>query len=188
MHPLLRRPNSVTATLVCLSAVYACGGGDNLEPGPPFPAAAGVFNVTGRFDDLPSATSYFTGTLTLTQASRQSGDLAGSMSLVLRVDDEIINVSGAVSSATVAPDGALAFELREGTNSWSFTGTKISGGIGSGRYTLSDETNNFSGGWEATQVATAALRAPAGTNISVQGLVKRLPGIAQRDMRPMKRF
>ena len=187
MRPLFRRPRSVTATLVCLSAAYACGGGDSLES-EPFPAAAGVYNVTGRFDDLPSATSYFTGTLTLTQVSRQSGDLAGSMSLVLRVEDEIINVSGAVSSATVAPDGALAFELRDGTNSWTFTGTKISGGIGSGRYTLSDETHNFSGGWEATQVATAALRAPVGTNMSVQGLAKRLPGIAQRDIRPMKRF
>ena len=89
MRPLFRRPNSVTATLVCLSAVYACGGGDSLES-EPFPAAAGVYNVTGRFDDLPSATSYFTGTLTLTQVSRQSGDLAGSISLVLRVEDEII--------------------------------------------------------------------------------------------------
>ena len=65
MRPLFRRPRSVTATLVCLSAVYACGGGDSLES-EPFTAAAGVYNVTGRFDDLPSATSYFTGTLTLT--------------------------------------------------------------------------------------------------------------------------
>jgi len=143
---------------------------------------AGVYNVTGSFDDLPSATSHFTGRLTLTQVSLQSGDLAGLMSLVLRVEDEIINLSGAVSSATVAQDGALAFELREGTHSWTFTGTKISSGIGSGRHTLSDESNNLSGGWEATQVTAAALRESAESSTSAP------TWDSQPDMRPMKRF
>ena len=54
-----------TATLAL--AALGCGGDSN-DPSPTFPDAAGVYNVSGTFDEFLSTDAHFEGTLTLTQA------------------------------------------------------------------------------------------------------------------------
>jgi hypothetical protein len=140
------------------------------------PDVAGVYSVTGRFDALPSGTSSFSGTLTLTQASRQSGTLAGSAALVVRIEGDVFNINQAAALATVSPEGVLAFSLPGNTAHWTFTGTKFSNTIELGRHTLSDGTSSLSGSWEASQASAAALVAPVGGNGSMDALVQRLKG------------
>jgi hypothetical protein len=166
----MRYSTLVLAGLISLG----CSSGDNTAPPPPFPDVSGVYNVTGRFDALPSATSSFTGTLTLTQASRQSGTLAGSAALVVGIEGDVFNINQAAALATVSPDGVLAFSLPGNASHWTFTGTQAGNAIGAGRHTLSDGATSVSGSWEATQASAAAIVAPVGGSRSMDALVQRL--------------
>lgn len=133
---------------VCLSALYGCGG-DSLSSNEPFPDASGSYNLEGGFDGLTRNEASFSGSLTLTQASRQSGTLGGTVTLTLTISGDVNTLSDVpVQSASVTPGGVVSFRLGSTAagGSWTFSGTR-SGGTVTGRHSLTDGANTFSGDW-----------------------------------------
>ncbi len=160
-----------TLAAVLAALTLACGG-DSTEPEPPFPAVAGVYNVTGRFNNLPGNT--FSGTLSLTQASRDAGSLTGSIALVLHSQEGVFAISSeTLSAASVSTTGVLWFAIPGAIANWTFTGTKGPTGISSGQHILSDGTNHLSGTWEATE-ASSAVRIPAPSSLGVDAVAREL--------------
>lgn len=154
-------------SLLLAALLLANCGGDSNEPEDPFPDAAGIYEVGGGFDDLPSSQASFEGTLELTQASRESGTLQGSASLLVELAGDVFNITDDVlSGATVSPGGVISFTMAGGSSTWTFTGTLSGNNITQGRHTLAGGEDNFSGDWFATRVtgssARAALRTTAG--------------------------
>jgi hypothetical protein len=151
---------SVPALLACL--LVACGGDSN-GPGDPFPDASGIFDVEGTFDDLPEATNSFSGTLTLTQASRESGTIEGSIALLVDLSGDVFNITDeSLSGASVSPSGVITFTVAgTGSSTWTFTGTLSGTGthITSGRHTLSGTEDNFSGPWTGAKAQGSAVAA-----------------------------
>lgn len=143
--------------LTCVTAMlFASCGGDSNEPEDPFPAAAGVYEVTGDFDGIPSSEASFEGTVELTQASRESGALQGSASLLVDLEGDIFNVADDVlANATVSPSGVISFTMAGGTATWTFSGTLSGNNISQGRHTLSDGSDNISGDWQGTRTSGA---------------------------------
>jgi hypothetical protein len=114
---------ALSAVLLPLALLTACGGDSN-EPEDPFPDAAGVYQVSGGFDDIPSNVGSFQGTLELTQASRSSGTLQGSAALLATLDGDVFNLSDpALANANVSPSGVLTFTMDGGGATWTFSGT-----------------------------------------------------------------
>jgi hypothetical protein len=139
-------------------ALLGCGGGDSNEPEDPFPDVEGLYQVSGTFDDLPANQAFFDGTLTLTQASQETGDLQGSLSLLVTIDDDIFNiVDTELTPASVSPSGVIAFTAADPSGTWTFSGTASGTLITDGRHTLSAGSDNFSGPWQAD--ATSSIRA-----------------------------
>lgn len=137
--------------------VSGCGGDDGNEPEDPFPDVEGVYEVEGTFDDLPSSEASFEGTLELTQASRESGDLEGSISVLATIGDEIFNVSDEeLSAATVSPSGVIAFTAGAAAATWTFSGTVSGNSIANGRHTLSDGEQSISGPWSGDVAGSSA--------------------------------
>jgi hypothetical protein len=154
-------PLSAPATRLFIASVLVsfslggCGGGsgDTSAPEEPFPDVAGVYNVQGGFDDLTADEASFVGSLVLNQASRQSGELTGTMSVTATINGEVTTAGNvAIQSASVSPSGTVSFELGSIGNGgrWTFSGT-ASGETISGRHTLTDGSLSFSGDWTATQ-------------------------------------
>jgi len=152
--PALSRSAPVTALVCALFLGCGGGGGDSLIPNDPFPDAAGSYQMEGGFDGLTRNEASFTGILTLTQASRQSGTLGGSVSLSLTVDGSRSSASSAIQSASVSPSGEIAFRLGSAADdaTWTFNGT-LAGSTINGRHTLSDGSQAFPGNWSATSGA-----------------------------------
>lgn len=145
-------------------ALLGCGGGDGNDPGDLFPAVAGTYQVDGTFDDLPPEDAHFEGTLTLTQATTETGDLEGSLSLLVTIGTDIFSISDdALVPASVSTSGVVAFTLADPSGTWTFSGTAAGTSITDGRHTLSDGTNTLSGSWQANPAATVrvARAAPA---------------------------
>ena len=154
---LIRRPYSRTATVVfCLLTLYGCGGGDSLTPPEPFPNVAGSYLLDGGFDGLTRGQASFGGTLTLTQTSRQSGTLGGTVSLTTIIDGQTSGGVVPVESASVSSTGTVSFHIGgiAAGGSWTFSGT-LAGTRISGRHTLTDGTTAFSGDWSGTSGATS---------------------------------
>jgi len=165
--PALSRPAPVAALVCALLVGCGGGGGDSLTPNDPFPNAAGSYQMEGGFDGLSREQASFTGILTLTQASRQSGTLGGSVSLSLRVNGSRSSASSPIESASVSTSGEVAFRLGSATDdaTWTFHGT-LAGSSISGRHTLSDGSQAFPGNWSATTggAATGSVTVVVTTN------------------------
>ena len=152
-----RRHSRAAVILLCLSALYSCGGGDSVAPPEPFPDVTGSYHLDGGFDGLTRGEASFSGTLTLTQASRQSGTLGGTVSITATIDGQTSGGGTApLQSASVSPTGAVSFSIGSITagGSWTFSGTHAGTTI-SGRHTLTDGTSSFSGNWSGTSGSTA---------------------------------
>ena len=138
------------AGLLVLTLLLGCGGDSN-EPEAPFPDVSGVYEVTGGFDGIASADGSFSGTLELTQASRESGALTGSAAILVDLDGDVFNISDeGLTGATVSPSGVVSFTLGGGGATWTFTGTASGSTIGQGRHTLSGD-GTISGNWQAAR-------------------------------------
>lgn len=147
-------------SLLLSLTVIGCGGDGGNDPNEPFPDVAGVYELDGTFDDLPPADGNFEGTLQLTQASRESGNLVGSVTLIVSLDGDVFNISDdAVNAASVTPSGVIAFTVGDGSATWTFTGSASGGSIINGRHTLSSSSGSFSGDWRAD--AAASVRSPS---------------------------
>jgi hypothetical protein len=119
--------------LLPLALLTACGGDSN-EPEDPFPDAAGVYQVSGGFDDIPSNVGSFQGTLELTQASRSSGTLQGSAAILATLEGDVFNLSDpALANANVSPSGVLSFTMAGAGATWTFSGTLSGTTITTGR-------------------------------------------------------
>jgi hypothetical protein len=158
-------------------AVLGCGGDDSNDPGDPFPDANGAYHMTGSFDDVPSSTASFTGTVELTHASQQSGTLGGSAALVAEIDGDIFNLTeDALTNATVSPSGVLAFTIASGGATWTFSGTLSGNNIVQGRHTLSDGETTLSGSWQGTRATGPAslVLKPTGRSASLDEVMRKL--------------
>jgi hypothetical protein len=150
--------------LSVVALVNSCGGGDLAAPEPTFPDVAGIYSVTGVFDDLPPSDASFNGTLTLTQGSRESGVLGGTMAVTTLIGGDVSGGTLPLHQATVTPNDEVTFVLNGTENAtWTFTGTR-SGTTIIGRHTLSDGTRRFSGAWRAVIGGNA----PAPGSLSVE--------------------
>jgi hypothetical protein len=148
--------------LLAVALVANCGGDSN-EPEDPFPDAAGVYEISGGFDGIPSSDASFTGTLELTQASRASGALGGSAAILAEISGEVSNITDdALSSANVSPSGVITFTATDPSGTWTFTGTLSGNTISQGRHTISSGDVSISGSWQGTRTAGAAI---AGTSV-----------------------
>lgn len=148
--------------LLVLAMLTGCGSDSN-EPEDPFPDASAVYEVTGGFDDFSSSQASFTGTLELTQASRESGALEGTAALLADLDGDIFSLTDDdLASATVSPSGVVTFTMAGGSTTWTFSGTLSGNNISQGRHTLSGGgSDNFSGTWQATRGASSRVAAKA---------------------------
>lgn len=158
--------------LVCL--VGACGG-DSSGPNDVFPNAAGVYNVTGTFDGLSSAAAHFEGTLTLTQATQETGTLGGSAAYLVTISGQLFNVNDvSIDGAAVSPSGVVTFSLVDGGDSWTFSGTLSGTTLTSGRHTLDTSSGSVSGAWGGTRAAAAIQGRVSTTRLSLGDLALRL--------------
>ncbi|MBA3660090.1 MAG: hypothetical protein H0W67_10875 [Gemmatimonadales bacterium] len=137
-----------------LLTLAGCGGGDGgTGPDDPFPDVSGAYNVDGGFDGTTRSEAGLTGSLTLTQASRQSGTLGGTATLTLTVQGEVSTISDvAVTEASVTPAGVVSFRIGSSAQgaTWVFSGTRVGATI-SGRHTLTTQDARVSGDWTATK-------------------------------------
>ena len=134
----------------------------------PYPNVAGTWNITGTFDELPTAS--ITGTFALTQQSRFSGSITGVANLITVMGGQVFPVPNYPIAATVTSTGVLSFTLTEATAAtWSFVGTIAGNTVSDGRHTLSDGITPHSGSWRATRAGTVAPRiagnAPAAADL-----------------------
>jgi hypothetical protein len=138
---------------ILLVGVVACGGDSN-DPDDPFPDASGEYQMTGGFDGIPTSVASFEGTLDLSQASQQSGDLEGAASITAVVQGDVFaGTDEDVSPASVSANGEIAFTMVDAELSWAFTGTLSGSNITNGRHTLTDGSSSISGGWSASRVS-----------------------------------
>jgi hypothetical protein len=183
MPPILRLSAASSLGLTLSLAGCGGGGGDAAGPGEPFPNVSGSYNIEGGFDGLTRNEASFVGSLSLSQASRQSGTLTGTMSVTLTIDGDVTTAGDVrLQSASVTPNGTVSFQL--GTistgGSWTFSGTAAGETI-SGRHTLTDGSNVFSGNWTASigSVGAGSLTVTAsttGTNVDPDGYTLTVDG------------
>ncbi len=147
-----------SAPLLVATAILAGCGGDSNEPNDPFPEASGVYEASGGFDEIPSSDGSFSGTLELTQASRESGALEGAAALLVELQGDIFNLSDdVISNASVSPTGVIVFTLGDAEATWTFSGTLSGDNINSGRHTLSSTSANISGSWQGSRATGNAI-------------------------------
>ena len=162
-------PLSVVAILLTIgSSGCGGGGGDSTAPDDSFPDVAGVYDIQGWFDGLTNGEASFVGSLTVDQASRQNGELTGTLSATAAINGKVITAGNVpIQSASVTPAGTVSFQVGSLSNggSWTFNGT-ASGETISGRHTLTDGSLSFSGDWIATTgpVASGSLTVTASTS------------------------
>jgi hypothetical protein len=168
--------HALRSVLLTCAFLMACGGGDANEPEDPFPDAAGVYEISGGFDDLPTSIGSFEGTLELTQATRASGALQGSAAILATLDGDVFNLNDAsLTSANVSPSGVITFTMGDNSTTWTFSGTLSGASIGQGRHTLSGGGESLSGNWQGTLSAgSAAAAGIAARSLSLEALRIRL--------------
>jgi hypothetical protein len=136
--------------LVVTALLFGCGS-DSSGPSHPFPNAAGAYAVDGGFDGFTRTDASVTGSLTLNQASQDTGTLTGAITLTLNVQGDVSTLSDEpILSASVTPSGVVSFRITGTGVSWTFTGT-LSGKTITGRHTLTDGTSTLSGDWTGTR-------------------------------------
>src|SRR6185437_7646839 len=75
-------------TILAVVGAIGCGG-DSTGPSNDYPNVAGIYELAGTFDDLPA--DQITGTLTLVQPDRTSGNFGGSIVASVSSADVTIN-------------------------------------------------------------------------------------------------
>jgi len=141
----------IASSLIAFSLTGCGGDGDNTGPDGSFPDVSGVYSVQGGFDGLTADEAAFAGTLILTQASPQSGNLSGSMTMTITAQGQV-NSTGKVplETASLSQNGEVSFRLGPSpVAGWTFTGT-VAGENITGRHTLNGQTVTFPGSWSAT--------------------------------------
>ena len=130
-----------------LVVLAACGGESPSAPKEPtYPAVAGTFAVSGGFDGLTLQQANFAGTAVFAQANRESPNLTGTLNVTANVNGSVFLIAGPVQAATVTAARVLSFAVGDASGQWTFSGT-MSGTTASGRHTLTDGTDSFSGNW-----------------------------------------
>ena len=129
--------------LLVLTLTAGCGGGDSNEPNDPFPDASGIYSINGGFDDIELT---FTGTLEVSQSSRQGGSLTGTLEVV---DPDGDSFTRTLENASVSAVGVLEFAIADPSATWTFTGRLSGDSITHGRHTISDGAQSISGSWQA---------------------------------------
>ena len=148
--------------LAGLVVLAACGGDSPAAPKEPtYPAVAGTFAVSGGFDGLTLQQANFAGTVVFAQASRESPNLTGTLNVTANVNGSVFLIAAPVQAATVSAARVLSFAVADASGQWTFSGT-MSGTTASGRHTLTDGTDAFSGNWsmQRTGNLVAARTAP----------------------------
>jgi hypothetical protein len=168
--------HALRGVLFSCALLTACGGGDANEPEDPFPDAAGVYEMSGGFDGIPTSVGSFEGTLELTQASRSSGTLQGSASILATLDGDVFNLADDIlANANVSPSGVLTFTMGNASATWAFSGTLSGTSLTQGRHTLSDGIQTLSGNWQGSRAAgSASADGVAAPGLSLAGLASRL--------------
>lgn len=139
------------SVLMFASVLVACGGDDSgPQPEPAYANAAGVYTISGTFDGIPSADASFTGSITITQASREAPALGGTGSITATIAGDVFPVSSSLSDATLTTNGQITFVMGGGGVGWSFAG-QLSGNTAGGRHTLTDGSSSFSGDFSMTR-------------------------------------
>ncbi|HEX3236175.1 MAG TPA: hypothetical protein VHR41_18430 [Gemmatimonadales bacterium] len=132
-------------------ALAACGG-DSTGPKDVFPEAKGVYEVNGSFDGISTSDAHFSGALTLTQISRETGTLGGSAAYTVIIGTQSYDFTeDSLSAATVSANGVVTYTMGEGGSTWTFTGTLSGPSIVDGHHTLSESSGSVSGAWTATR-------------------------------------
>jgi hypothetical protein len=144
----------LVASLAGLAAFgAACGDDDSGPSTPTFPNVAGVYQISGTFDEATSEEASFTGTVEVTQATLESGVLGGNLEATLNILGEETPISGALTSASVTESGAIAWTVTDEGITWRFNGNMSGTGM-SGRHLVNDSVE---GDWSATNAATIRL-------------------------------
>jgi hypothetical protein len=132
-------------------ALAGCGG-DSTGPKDVFPQAKGVYAVNGGFDGISTSDAHFSGTLTLTQISRETGTLGGSATYTVIIGSKSYDFNeDSLSDATVSANGVVTYTMGEGGSTWTFTGTLSGASIVNGHHTLAESSGSVSGAWSATR-------------------------------------
>jgi hypothetical protein len=162
-----------SVTFLVAIIAFGCGGDDSNAPNPAFPDAAGVYNITGNFDGYPESQASFTGTVTLTQATRTQGTLGGSASITATLGSDVLTgTDDALSQASVASNGAITFTMVDPSGTWTFNGTLSGNSINQGRHTLNAPgTGSISGSWTGTRTTSSS------SAMSIRGTAAGLSGI-----------
>lgn len=133
-----------------LMLVLACGEGS--APAEPttgtYPAVKGTYAISGTFDDLTSDASYFQGTVTFSQGSRESPRLTGSIDMTVTLPNGSFSLRNVLHSASVTPEGGLQFTYQDPYEQWGFYGS-VTGDDATGRHVLSSPSleGTFQGNW-----------------------------------------
>ena len=141
------RVRSLVAML-SLFALSSCGG-DSSGPDTPYPAVAGVYNIYTQFDGLTPAEISSTGTVTLTQPSRNLPDLTGTMAMIVTIQGIPYSLNSVLGPSSVSSAGIISFSAAQNGLTWTFNGTIVNHSI-SGRHTLTDGTDPLPGNWSGT--------------------------------------
>ncbi len=155
-------------TLLATTALLAACGGDSAGPDDPtYPAVGGIWEFHATFDGLSASQAFVTGSIALTQPSREQPTLGGTWQLTATVGGDIFAGQGTVSQGSVTSTGQLTLTLIEpgAIETWTMTGTVV-GTSAQGRFTLSDGFDALSGNWTGTRVTAGnapALTAGDGT-------------------------
>lgn len=142
-------------SLVLVGVVLsACGGDAATAPEEPsYPAIAGTYAIDATFHDFSPSTAYATGTLSLVQSSRTTGDLTGNLTLTARIGAASYQITG-LYNARVSQVGTLTFEISSGgMSSWVFSAPVTSGSAAfTGTHTLAGDGSVFTGIFSAARL------------------------------------
>lgn len=137
----------VFALLVTIGAI-ACGG-DASTAGYRYPDVAGTYQLAGTFDGFPTS-GPMSGTVTLTQPSRNDTALGGNASIFVDFGAYPTTTTG-IYAASIGDGGVVTFYVGSpGAATWKFTGT-ANGSTITGTHQLIDANRSFSGPFTATR-------------------------------------
>ena len=131
-------------------AVVACG--DDTATGGPtdlFPDVAGAYVIQGEFDAFSPEVAFFTGTVTIEQASLETSILGGTADITVTVQGESQAINDAdLQDASVTLAGEVEFTVLSPAQNvtWTFSGERA-GDLLEGRHTLTLGSESQPGDW-----------------------------------------
>lgn len=149
-----RRGAVARAAPVVAAVAVLTGCGDGPMAPPPFPAVDGTFVIEVEFRDIPVQWANASGTITLQQSSRHTGELSGMADVTVVILSPAVHIQELVDPS-VTGQGRITFELppENPTSTWRFEGTIGADGTRfHGSHVLSGEAGNSIGGtWRAVR-------------------------------------